>query len=348
MVLLRSFRRTRASLWLNLTRMKLLIVIQHRLALWNAPAWFGERLGREFPGLEVVQRTSYDGIETELKDAEVIFTISLRPKQFIEARKLRWIHAPTAAVHQFMFPELIRSKVVLTNSTEVHGPVVAEHVIGLIFALAKKIPQAALLQRQRIWGQESIWSDEQRLREIAGATLGLIGVGSIGRRVAKMASALGMRVIAVREHVDKGAPDGVQAVYSSSELEKLLAQSDFVVMAAPLLDATQKLMNAERFSQMKPGAFMINVGRGPQVDEKALAEALRGRKIAGAALDVFEQEPLPASSPLWDLENLLITPHTGGLTDKLWERHYELFSENLRRYLAHQPLQSVVDKSAGY
>jgi len=328
--------------------MKLLIVIQHRLALWNAPAWFGEKLGQEFPGLEIVQRSNYDGIEAELRDTEVIFTISLRPTQFTAARQLRWIHAPTAAVHQFMFQELIQSQVVLTNSTEVHGPVVAEHVMALIFALAKKIPQAALLQREKVWGQESMWNEGQHLREIAGATLGLIGVGSIGRRVAQMASGLGMKVIAVREHVQKGTPQGVQAVYSAAELDRLLAQSDFVVMAAPLLTATERLMNAERFEQMKPDAFLINVGRGPQVDEAALAEAIRKRQIAGAALDVFDQEPLPADSPLWDLDTLLITPHTAGLTEKLWQRHYDLFSENVRRYMAHQPLQSVVDKHAGY
>ena len=335
-------------MWLNLTPMKLLIVIQHRLELWNAPAWFGERLGREFPGLEIIQRKSYDGIETDLADAEVIFTISLRPRQFTAAPKLKWIHAPTAAVHQFMFPALIQSQVVLTNSTEVHGSVVAEHVIALIFALAKKIPQAAVLQRQRVWGQESIWNEGPHLREIAGATLGLIGVGSIGRRVAQMASGLDMRVIAVREHVEKATPQGVQAVYSTGELDRVLAQSDFVVMAAPLLAATERLMNGERFAQMKPDAYLINVGRGPQVDESALAHALRTRQIAGAALDVFEQEPLPPDSLLWGLDNLLITPHTAGLTEKLWHRHYGLFSDNLRRYLAHQPLRSMVDKHLGY
>src|SRR5215475_8345994 len=133
--------------------MKLLIVIHHRFELWNAPAWFGERLGREFPILRIVQRNGYDGIELELGDIEIVFTLSLRPEQFRAARNLRWIHAPTAAVHQFMFPELINSDLILTNSTEVHGPVVAEHVIALIFALAKKIPQAALLQEKRTWGQ---------------------------------------------------------------------------------------------------------------------------------------------------------------------------------------------------
>jgi phosphoglycerate dehydrogenase-like enzyme len=328
--------------------MKLLMAIQHRLDLWNIPPWFGERLAHQFPQLEIVQRKSYDGIEADLRDAEVVFTLSLRPKQFAAARKLRWIHAPSAAVHQLMFPELIKSDVVVTNSREVHGPVVAEHVIALIFALAKKIPQATLLQQKRVWGQEVIWKEGPHPREVAGATLGLIGVGSIGRRVAQTASALGMRVIAVREHIEKGSPDGVAEVFALSALDELLTQSDYVVMAAPLIPATQRLINSERLAKMKFSACLINVGRGAQVEESALADALRDRRIAGAALDVFETEPLPSDSPLWNLDNLLITPHTAGLTEKLWDRHYELFSANLRRYQQHQPLQFVIDKHKGY
>jgi phosphoglycerate dehydrogenase-like enzyme len=328
--------------------MKLLIVVHHRFDLWKVPAWFAERLSQEFPQLEIAQRDSYDGVEEDLRDAEIIFTISLRPEQFAAARSLRWLHAPSAAVHQLLFAELVNSDVVVTNSREVHGPVVAEHVMALIFALAKKIPQAVTLQQEHVWGQETIWNDGVHPREIAGATLGLIGVGSIGGRVAQMASALGMRVIAVREHVEKETPEGVEAVFPAAALDEVLKQSDFAVLAAPLIAATQKLIDAERLAAMKPEACLINVGRGAQVDEAALVDALRSRRIAGAAFDVFEQEPLPPDSPLWDLENLLITPHTAGLTDKLWHRHYELFSDNLRRYLSKQPLRLVVDKHKGY
>ncbi|HET9308766.1 MAG TPA: D-2-hydroxyacid dehydrogenase [Candidatus Sulfotelmatobacter sp.] len=328
--------------------MKLLIVVHHRLPLWNVPPWFGERLAQDFPQLEVILRNSYEGIEEHLRDAEIIFTISLRPEQLVLVRALRWIHAPTAAVHQFMFPELIRSDIVLTNSREVHGPVVAEHVMALIFALAKKIPRAVLFQQKRLWGQEAMWTEGIHLQELAGSTLGLIGVGSIGRRVAQMASAMGMRVIAVREHIEKGTPEGVAAILPLSELDQLLHQSDFVVLAAPLIEATERLINASRLAVMKPSAYLVNVGRGPQVDEAALADALRGHRIAGAALDVFEREPLPADSPLWTVENLLITPHAAGLTDKLWHRHYDLFSDNLHRYLAGEPLQFIVDKHKGY
>jgi phosphoglycerate dehydrogenase-like enzyme len=328
--------------------MKLLIVVHHRFDLWKVPAWFGERLLREFPRLQVAQRDNYEGIEDDLRETEILFTISLRPQQFAVARKLRWIHAPTAAVHQLLFPELVKSEVVVTNSREVHGPVVAEHVMALIFALAKKIPQAALLQQKRVWGQDAIWNEGARPRELAGSTLGLIGVGSIGRRVAQMASAMGMRVIAVREHIEKGNPEGVEAVFAPLALDEMLKQSDYIALAAPLIAATHGMINAEHLAVMKPGACLINVGRGPQVDEAALVEALRTRHLAGAALDVFEREPLPADSPLWGVENLLITPHTAGMTEKLWDRHYELFSGNLRRYLAGQPLQFVVDKRKGY
>jgi phosphoglycerate dehydrogenase-like enzyme len=328
--------------------MKVLLVVHHRFDLWRLPPWFAPRLAQQYPSLQIAQRDSYEGIETELRDAEVVFTISLRPEQFAAARTLRWIHTPSAAVHQMLFPELINSSVILTNSREVHGPVVAEHVLALIFALAKKIPQSVLLQQKRIWGQETIWNEGQHPQEIAGSTLGLIGVGSIGSRVARMAASLGMRVIAVREHPEKGTPDGVDQVFPPSELDQVLSQSDFVVLAAPLLAATERLINAERLARMKPSAYLINVGRGPQVDQPALIEALRKRQIAGAALDVFDREPLPPDSPLWNLDNLLITPHTAGLTAKLWQRHYELFSENLRRYIAGEPLRYVVDKHKGY
>ena len=328
--------------------MKILIVVHHRFELWNVPAWFRDRLTREFPQTEITFRDNYDGLEGLLREAEILFTISLRPEQFASARRLRWIHAPTAAVHQFLFPELIASDVVLTNSREVHGPVVAEHVMALIFALAKKLPQAAAFQRMRIWGQEAIWTDGSHPQEIAGATLGLIGVGSIGGRVAQMASALGMRALAVREHIERPKPQGIEVVFPPSAIDEMLRQSDYVVLAAPLIGATHALIDANRLAAMKPGAYLINVGRGAQVDEAALTDALRNGHIAGAALDVFEREPLPQDSPLWDLDNLLITPHTAGLAEKLWQRHYELFSDNLQRYLSGHALRFIVDKRKGY
>ncbi|OLB23393.1 MAG: hypothetical protein AUH15_03570 [Acidobacteriales bacterium 13_2_20CM_55_8] len=316
--------------------------------MWKAPTWFSERLHKEFPQLEVVHLSSYDDLEADLRDAEIAIAWSIRPEQFKIATKLRWIHSPAAAVHQLIFPELLNSAVILTNSSQVHGPVVAEHVIALLFALAKRLPDAFRFQEKHIWGQEPMWRGRPRPRELAGATVGLVGLGSIGQEVAKRTFALGMRIIAAREHPEKGSPEHVDQVFPSSQIDALLSQSDYVILAAPLTPATRSLMNASRFARMKPDACLINVSRGVLVDEAALAQALREKKIGGAALDVFAQEPLPPDSPLWDLENLLITPHTAALTEKLWERHYKLFAENLRRYVAHQPLLAVVDKQRGY
>ena len=328
--------------------MKLLIALHHRFELWNAPAWFAERLRRDFPRIDVIHRDSYDGIENQLADAEIAITWSLRPEQFAVARKLRWIHSPAAAVHQLIFPELVRSDVILTNAREIHGPVVAEHVMALMFALAKCIPAAVRMQQQHVWGQQLLWQRSPRPRELSGSVLGLVGLGSIGRAVAAHAHQLGMTVIAIREHPEKTPASAVDRVYPAAELDKLLAEADWIVLAVPVTGETRGLMHAGRLSRMKPDAYLINVGRGSLVDEKALAAVLREKRIGGAALDVFEKEPLAADSPLWDLENVLITPHSAGLTDKLWERHYQQVSENLRRYLSARPLLGIVDKSAGY
>jgi D-2-hydroxyacid dehydrogenase (NADP+) len=328
--------------------MKLLIVFHHTFDFWNVPLWFVDRLRADFPDIQVVRLSSYDGAEKEIRDAEVVVTWSLRPEQVKAAQKLRWLHSPAAAVHQLLFPELVNSDVIITNGRDVHGPVVGEHIIALILALAKKLQQAARYQQKRIWGQQQLWESRPHPREVAGATLGMVGLGSIGRTAARHAAALGMRVIAVREHPEKGSPEGVEQVFPSSQLDTLLAQSDYVALAVPMTSSTNALIDATRLAKMKPEACLINVGRGQLIDESALVQALRENKIGGAALDVFVEEPLPASSPLWDLENLLITPHTAGLTEKQWDRQYDLVAENLRRYLNHQPLLAVVDKQKGY
>jgi D-2-hydroxyacid dehydrogenase (NADP+) len=328
---------------------RILIFVHHPFDQWNAPDWFPKTLQQEFPHVTVVNLPDYKRVDEEIIDAEIVIAWSIRPEQIAAAKRLRWIHSPAAAVNQLMFPELINTDIVLTNAREVHGPVVAEHVMALIFAQAKKIPGSVRLQQKHIWGQQILWDEVPRVREVAGATVGLIGLGSIGRAVAKSAKALGMRVIAVREHPEKGSEGAdAAAVYGPSQINEVFRQADYIVLAAPVTDSTKTIANAERLALMKPEACLINVGRGPLVDEPALAAALREKKIGGAALDVFPKEPLPADSPLWDVPNLLITPHTAALTDKLWERHYALFSENLRRYRDRVPLLAVVDKVKGY
>lgn len=329
-------------------RRKLLILTYHQHELWIAPPWFGERLRKEFPQLDISQLNTYEKLEQHLTDIEILFGISLRPAQFLIARRLRWIHSQAAAVHQLMFPELVNSDVVITNAREVHGPVVAEQVIAMLLALAKQIPAAVRFQQQHIWGLDHISRDRSRVRDIAGATLGLVGLGSIGRNVARHASAMGMRVIAAREHPEKEKPAGVDEVFPTAKLIELLAQSDYVVLSTPVTPETTGMIGQEELAAMKPTACLINVGRGPLIQESALIEALRNCKIGGAALDVFDEEPLPSDSPFWDLENVLLTPHTAGVSEKMWERHYALFSENLHRYLAGKPLLGLVNKQLGY
>jgi len=328
--------------------MKILIVVYHPFELWQAPPWFSQRLQQDFPGVEVVQRKEYGDIEGDLLDADIAVTWSLRPEQFRAARKLRWIHSPAAAVHALMIPEVVAGDVVVTNARDVHGPVVAEHAIALVLALAKRLPSAFRYQRKSTWAQDKIWRESPQPREVAGATLGLVGLGSIGLETAKRAAGLGMKVMAVREHADRPHEPCVSKVFATSQLDELLQVSDYVVLAAPLTSRTRALINRDRLLRMKDDAYLINVSRGALVDHVALLDALAQRRIAGAALDVFEKEPLPADSPLWKADNLVITPHTAALTDKLWERHYALVSENLRRFLVGTTLLNTVDKARGY
>jgi phosphoglycerate dehydrogenase-like enzyme len=327
---------------------KVLVAAYSRLSLWTAPAWFTDRLRADFPQLDITQITSGDRLSTELSDAVVLFGGSFAPEDLRDAKNLRWIHSPAAAVHDLLFPELVNSDIILTNTRDVHGVVVAEQVMAMMFALARRIPESVRFQLKRTWGQP-ILSEAHRIpQELGGATLGLVGMGSIGRNVAQRASAMGMKIIAVREHAGRPRPEHVNEVLPTSQLTTLLSRSDYVVLSPPVTPATRGMIGRAQLQEMKKGAYLINVGRGPLVDEGALIEALRSQQIAGAALDVFDQEPLPPESPLWELENLLITPHTGGMTEKMWDRHYALFADNLRRFLSGQPLLALVDKKAGY
>ena len=326
---------------------KLLLVHPHRYRLWTTPSWVGERLRSEFRPIEVVQLPGFEGMDKEIADTEVFIGASLRSEQFRRASGLRWIHSPSTAVHHLMLPEVVASDVIVTNGRTIHGLVVAEHAMALMLALARQIPLAIRYQEQRVWAQ-GVMSEEPSLpRELDGATLLVIGAGSIGRNLIPRAKAFGMKVIVIRENAGKGA-EGGDEVHPPAEIDRLLPRADFVIISAPTTPSTVALFNRERFAKMKPDAYLLNVSRGALVDEAALIEALESKKIAGAALDVVATEPLPSESPLWTQPNLLIVPHLGGVAGKLWERHYALIADNLRRYLAGQPLLNVVDKSKGY
>src|SRR5689334_1220724 len=258
--------------------MKALIVHYHSFELWHAPLWIRERMQREFPQHEFVQFQNDDRVAEEIIDADVFIGSWLRPQHFSSAKKLRWIHSPAAAVHQLMYPELLRSSVVLTNSTEIHGPVVAEHAMTVLLAMAKRLPQAMQYQAKHEWSQDQLWHGQPRPREVAGATVAVIGMGGIGSEFTARAKAFGMRVLAVRENISKG-PGIADAVFSSAQIDEVLPQSDYVLLCTPVTPATTGIINAARLSKMKPDSYLINVARGPLIDEAALITALKERRI---------------------------------------------------------------------
>ena len=326
---------------------KIAILLHKQFEMWRPPVWFMERLRTEYPQVKVVYSSSKRSDENALHGADILIGWSLPPEQLRAATNLRWIYSITAAIDQFLYPELAASDIAISNAGRVHGPVVAEHAIAMVFALAKHLPSAVRYQERRTWAMEAIWNEHPRPVEIRGATMTVIGLGSIGSEVAAMAAALKMRVIGVREHPERGA-DGAHEVMGYDALDDGIKRSDFVVLAAPLTLCTRNMIDSRRLNLFKPTAFLVNVSRGALVDETALVKALRDLRFAGAALDVFAEEPLPRRSPLWKMPQVLITPHTAFLTANVWERHYTAFTGNLNRYLAGQLLEGTIDKKAGY
>jgi D-2-hydroxyacid dehydrogenase (NADP+) len=225
--------------------------------------------------------------------------------------------------------------------------VVAEHAMALAFALAKRIPQAVRYQERNHWAQHDLWNERPRPRELRGATMTIVGLGAIGAPLARLAKSLGMHVVGVREHPERGS--GVaDVVHGFEDLDQALSAGDFIVLAVPVTPKTRQLMNGERLARLNLDAYLINVGRGVLIDEAALVDALRAKSFGGAALDVTTEEPLAVESPLWEMPNVLITPHIAGLTEKMWERHYEHYVRNLQRFLAGETLLWVVDNQKGY
>jgi phosphoglycerate dehydrogenase-like enzyme len=327
--------------------MKLVIAVHHRFHLWIPPKSFADRIRRDFPELDVVQLDGYDGLKTEIVDADLMIAFSMRAEQFKAARRLKWIHSTAAAVHALLLPEVVASDVEVTNARDVHGPAVAEHAMGLVWAVGRQLHRVRDFQHKHVWAQELLWDEVPHPREMRGSTLLVVGFGAIGRSLVQMAHAAGMRVIAVREHPDRPS-EPAQQVFGFDELDEALPLADFVVAAAPVTEKTTGLFNEARLRKMKRGACLFNVGRGIQVDSAALVRVIREGHLAGAGLDVMEKEPLPPDSPLWDVPEILISPHIAGFDDLLWERQYELYSENLRRYFAGEPLLGLVDKQKGY
>ena len=326
---------------------KLLICVWHAFSLWNPPPEMPEQIRARWPEMRVVHLPRYDHIMDEVPDTDIFVGFSLRPEQFALARKLKWLHSTAAGVGQLMYSELRKSGIEVTNASGVHRVPMAEHILGALIALARRFPDCFRYQRQSHWAQHELWAASVRPRELRGQILLFIGFGSIGQEVAKIIRPLGMRVWAVTR---SGRAEGglAEQVFPATQLDDALPQADFVVLAAPETPETRKMMGAREFAFMKPSAYFLNVSRGALVDELALISALEQRKIAGAALDVASQEPLPPENPLWKLDHAFITPHMSAVSEHLWPRQTDLLMENLERWFAGDELLNRVDLNRGY
>jgi phosphoglycerate dehydrogenase-like enzyme len=326
---------------------KLLVYASHRFTLWRPPVELAETIQRRWPQLRVLHLTRADDVTREIPDTDIFAGIYLRAEQFQSARRLKWVHCTAAGVAQLMFPELRNSGIVLTNASGVHAIPMAEHVIGMMIALAHDFHGAMRYQFRKQWAQQEMWDAPQRPREVAGSVVLLVGFGAVGRAVAERLRPFDVTVWAVTRS-GQADPALTARIFSAAELDSALPGADFVVLAAPQTPETHHLIGERQLALMKPSACLINVARGSLVDEAALIAALERRVIAGAGLDVTEQEPLPSSSPLWSLENVLITPHTSGNSIQLWEREGELLLDNLDRWFGGRPLRNQVDLTRGY
>lgn len=286
-------------------------------------------------------RAEVEAALDEIEIAAVDFPHDLLPR----ARALRWVQQWGAGADWLLrYPDAAEMDFVLTNTSGMHAIQITEHIFAFLLAFARELPQAVRAQERRQWIP---LGEHRRLFELHGKTMVLLGVGAIGQQTARVAAAFGMRVLGVRRNPEAGAP-GVEAMFGPDRLLDALAEGDAVVVTLPLTRETRGMIGERELRAMKPTACLINVGRGGVIDEEALIRALREGWIAAAGLDVFAEEPLAEDSPLWGMDNVLITSHYAGLTPVYDERAMAIFVDNLRRYRAGEPLHHVVDKKLGY
>lgn len=280
-----------------------------------------------------------EDLEAMAETTEVWFGPRLRPHLIERAKRLKWVQLMSAGADRYLFPELVSSDIVLTNMRGLHADTIADHVLAFALAFSRDLPRFFRSQQERVW-------DRRQLKELAGTTMTIIGVGNIGAAVKRRGAACGMNVRGV---VRRGRQiEGVEAMFTPERLLEAIKEVDWVVLACPLTTETFHLIGEEELRAMGAGSVLINVARGKVVDEEALVTALSQGWIAGAGLDVFEEEPLPADSPLWGLSNVLVTPHVSGSQSDYMGGATAIFCDNLRRYLTGQPLRNVVDKRLGY
>jgi len=324
-----------------------LIAIHHRVDAWTITDAHVDGLRTRFPHITFLHARSRDSDIQLAEAADAAFSIALSRDAIVRATRLRWLHCSGHAVGHFPLADLAARGVVVTNSRGIQSVPIAEHVFACLLALARRLPQTLRDQQERTWrpnaltGEASPWL-------IAGRTIGIIGVGSLGEAIAVRAKAFGMRVLGMRRHPGRGVPAGFDDVVGPADRGRVLAEADVVVIAAPLTPETDRLVDAAAIAAMKPGAIVINVARGQLIDESALAGALESGRLGGAALDVFATEPLPPASPFWAMPNVIVTPHNSGFRAGHFDAVIDLFAENLERFERGVELLNRVDLETGY
>lgn len=287
---------------------------------------------------------------SRLQEAEIICSYWMPNNWRQLAPRLRWLQCSGAGVDGLLPTGILDadSSVIVTTATGIHATTISEYVFASILMFNRNWPEMVHLQDRHIWPRSASWYN-LGARELTDQTLGIIGLGSIGRRVAQLGRAFGMRVLATRRTVNDGAKDiDVDQLYPMEQLQELLRPSDYIVLAVPLTQETEKLIGEAELRVMQPHAYLVNVARGRVIDEAALIRALQERWIAGAGLDVTEEEPLPAHSPLYSMPNVILTPHISGLSISYDKRLTALFADNLQRYRNGQPLRNLYEPERGY
>ena len=291
--------------------------------------------------VEVVKADSQGEALEVMSEIDVVFG-SFDHDMFLRGDRLKWVQVTSAGVDGMMYPDFIESDVVMTSAKGIVGVHLADHAMALLLALTRGIAWAI---RHPSWDQRAATRDMSW--ELLGSTMGIVGLGGTGRELAARALGFGMRVIAV-DPMDVDVPDGVEYCRKLDGLDDLLAASDVVAICAPLTPETEGMFDRDAFRRMQSHAILVNVTRGPIMDEEALVNALETGSIGGAGLDVVPQEPMPDDHPLWRFDNVVITPHSAGGSPRRVDRSVDLFCDNLERLLAGQPLTSVIDKTKGY
>jgi phosphoglycerate dehydrogenase-like enzyme len=295
----------------------------------------------------VVVGISVQAFEKAAVSADIIFnwsgSLSLIRDVFLLSPRVRWVHSRSAGLERTLFPELIASDVIMTNGSGVFSPSLGEFALGAILYFAKDFRRMIRNQMAGRWEPFDVLP-------ISGQTVGIVGYGDIGRAVASRVRAMGMNVLAVKRHLpaQNNSDPLADRIYSPDQRCEMLSQCDYVVVAAPLNAETVGLITESEFAAMKPSAIIINVGRGPVIDEKAMIKALSQHKIKGAALDVFDEEPLPAGHPFYKLENVLLSPHCADHTPDWLDNAMRFFIAQFERFRRGDPLRNIVDKNLGY